>query len=164
MARESTHTGTRILPRSTELDRLAEEMLDKVKGAVDCERISFSRLCGSEEIEIMAVRSDSGGPQPGARFPLRDVLGSQAVLAGLVVEVDLSNFAEELDRMLFEQGFRHALRVPIGQPDAQVAALALVRRAEQPFTRAEIDAVTELAREAGARVMALSEPADEPDS
>jgi len=148
----------RYLPRTPDLEHLADDLLDRLQEAVSFDRASFSRLCEPDQIEIMSVRPRDHPPEPGSRFALKDVLGSQAVRANLVVEVDLGDFSEALDRALYEQGYRHALRVPIGSGSEAPAALAV--QSKEPFTREDIDAVAALAAEAGERVMSLSTVAE----
>lgn len=137
---------------------LAEELLAGLEQKVAFDRASFSRLAAPGEIEIVAVRdAQSTGVAPsGFTVKLTEALGSEAVRAGLVVEVELASSDQPFDQLLHGQGYRHALRVPIGHDHETLGALAVVRRPDDPFAREEIDAVADLATGAGPRLVGLA--------
>jgi hypothetical protein len=157
-AGEPLATAPLILPNSPELDDLAARVLAQLQASVRFDRAAFCRVASVDELEIVAVLSAAHpNPPVGTIIPIDAMLGAVAARLGLVVDVDLHETQLPFDLLLARQGFRYALRVPIGAAPLAAAGVAVIRK-EHAFSHEEIRATQEIADTAGAAVLALVSP------
>jgi hypothetical protein len=153
-----------ILPRTLDAELAAEEALTDLAAAVPFDRAAFCRVSGPREIEVLAVRPTQAAHPPAGTFvALADVLGGEAVRAGLPVEVDLATSPLSFDQTLAAAGFRYVLRIPVARGGVAAAAIAVLRRAER-FDDAEIKAVARIAGRVVDRVLPLTRPIAAPSA
>ena len=144
-----------ILPRSVELEQLAESLLAQLDKAIPLDRAAFCRVSAPGEIELLAISpATGGGPPAGLKLPFEAVLGAEAVRAGLAIEVDLAESPLPFDRQLVAAGYRRALRLPVRGDGVAVAALALVRRTER-FTESQIACAIDIVGRASPAILAM---------
>jgi signal transduction histidine kinase/ActR/RegA family two-component response regulator len=129
----------RTVSAALAVPELLETILDVIRRAIPCDRISIALLdqpSGTMVLRAVHDSSNTPGGAIGAHFPFDPrVFTSTDGLPELIVEPDLSVAGGPLRNALVQAEFRSRVSVPIAVADAPLGMVTLARRQPYGFPR-----------------------------